>query len=139
MAPRRALLFTAVVSLMNRLGRSAFAATLISAIADPAMAAGANPNPDNMSFTGAVSVLCGSEATARQQFYEYDHGLPTTTMGDAVRTPDGAKCVLNLATLLHPRVSLIVRHGAFCNIRIHDPKLEQYNFWILCVAIQYND
>lgn len=119
-----------------------FAILAALAIATPALAA---PNTTQMRFSDSPSVICGSEATARQWFYEYDHSLSFTVFKDNPlekgvnpRTADGASCSPNLlAAVDNPPVSVLERHGAFCNIRVHDGDLERITVWTVCLWLRF--
>jgi hypothetical protein len=128
---------------MRKILASSFALVLSALVAGPSLAK--EGDWSKMHFTDSVGVSCGSEATARQWFYEYDHGLPFTVfkddptqIGSNPKTADGASCAPNLIALVHPLVSVLARHGAYCNIRVHEGDLERITMWTMCNWLQFD-
>jgi hypothetical protein len=96
-----------------------------------------------MSFTDAPGVICGSEELARRHHYEWDNNLPFTVFQSSPNWNGGPYCSINLVMLLHPEVTLVVRHGAFCGIHIYvaDPvwtdAAKRGIFWVACGNLNF--
>jgi len=88
-----------------------------------------------MTFSDDPGVVCGSEEMIRMHEYEYDNSLPYTVFKEDPGWKGGASCSLNLIAALHPQVTLVLKHGAFCEVRIHEPEVEKYLFWVHCPSL----
>jgi hypothetical protein len=95
-------------------------------------------------FSDSADVVCGSEKTVRQHYYEYENGLPLTVLRESntFRGGAGASCVINVMQLAHPQLALVVRHDAFCAIRVvNEPKfpvVEKATFWVHCLSLKFD-